>query len=269
MYLKNFQTSPLIVSFVILILIYPESALAWFVLAKRMNIKVSLKNALYLWIVSNTARFIPGAIWQYVGRVELGQQMGISRKEGILIVFYETLLIVISGSLFSLFAIKYWAQVGIKLYMIILIIIILLIIIHPAILNKIFTIIIKLTKKEKPTISLLKIKDLLLILPLFLINFILNGLALTFLIYAFTGNFEIEKLFLISGMYALSWLIGYLSVFAPGGIGVTEVSLALFLSLQFSLPLASAIAVVYRFLLVVAELIIFIFILKFKNSKIL
>ena len=117
------------------------------------------------------------------------------------------------------------------------------------------------------TFTSLKITEYILVLPLFLANFILNGLALIFLVFAFTGNLEIEKLFIFSGLYALSWLVGYLSFFAPGGIGVTEVVLTLLLSLHFPLPLASSIAVIYRFLLVISEMAIFMITLKIKHSK--
>lgn len=266
-YLKDFQIIPLVASFLILLLIYPESAFAWYVLIKRLGVRVSFRNALYIWVVSNTSRYIPGTIWQYVGRVELGQQIGIARKEGMLAVLYETLLIVVSGCLISLFIVDYWNIVGIKFYIIILGITIPFILIHPVISDKVLMAFARLTKKEKFVIIPLKIQDYILVLPLSFTNFLINGLALTFLAYTFTGNLEIEKLFLFSGIYALSWLAGYFSIFAPGGIGVTEVALALLLSFQFPFPLASAIAVIYRFLLVITEMIIFIFTLKLRDRS--
>lgn len=266
-YLKSFQIVPLIISFLILLLIYPESALAWYFLIKKIGVKVSFKHALSVWIISNASRYIPGSIWQYVGRIELGQQVGISRKEGIFIVVYETILIAISGLLISLFTINYWGTVGIKLYMIVLGIGIPLLFLHPAILSKILLLLAKLSKKEKLLFPTLRMYDYILVLPLFLANFILNGLALMFLTFAFTGNLQIEKLFLFSGIYSLSWLVGYFSFFAPGGIGVVEVILTLLLSSHFPLPLASSIAIVYRFLLVIAEMMVFVFTLKIKHSK--
>lgn len=266
-YFKDFQAIPLIVSFIVLLLIYPESAFAWYTLTRKLGVKIPLKGALYLWVISNTSRYIPGSIWQYVGRVELGQRMGIERKTGIVSVLYETILIAISGFLLSIFALDYWATVGIKPYMIILGISIPFILIHPAVLRRVFFILAKVSKKEQLILIPLNVWDYLLILPLFIANFLLNGLALIFLAYAFTGTLEIEKLFLFSGIYALSWMIGYFSIFAPGGIGVAEVVLALLLGMQFPLSLASTIAIIYRFLLIIAELLVFLLILKFRNSK--
>ena len=152
-YLRNFQLVPFVLSFLVLLLIYPESAFAWYFLVRKIGLKISLRDAFYVWIISNASRYIPGSIWQYVGRVELGQQMGISRKEGIFAVLYETLLIAISGLLISMFTISYWSSVGIKSYMIVLGIGIPLLILHPAILNKILSILAKLLKKEQLTLT--------------------------------------------------------------------------------------------------------------------
>ena len=116
-YLKDFEVIPMILSAGILLLIYPESAFAWYVLIRKIGVRISLKNALYVWIISNISRYLPGSIWQYVGRVELGMQAGIPRQKSILAVLYETLLIIIAGLFVSLFTISYWSTVGIKSYM--------------------------------------------------------------------------------------------------------------------------------------------------------
>lgn len=265
-YLRNFQTIPLILSFVTFLFIYPESAFTWYVLLKKMGVKLSIKDAFYVWIISNTSRYIPGAIWQYLGRVELSQQRGVARKDGVISVMYEMLLIIVAGSLMSLFTLNYWPSIGIKYYMVLLGILAPIILLHPLVSNKVLQILAKLTKKEYIPLSRLKKSDYIFILPLFILNFLLNGLGLLFLTFAFTGFFQLDKVFLFSGIYALSWLVGYFAILSPGGIGVTEAILAVLLSLQMPLPLASTIAIVYRFLLVIAELAVFIITLRFKED---
>lgn len=266
-YLNNFQPVSLSLSFLILLLIYPESTFAWYVLIKKLGVKISLNSALYVWVVSNTSRYIPGTIWQYVGRIGLGRDMGIARKEGTLSILYETLLIIISGCLVSLFTLGWWSTVGVKLYMVFPAVVIPLVFLHPEVSKKVLHLLARLTKKEQITFAPLKIQDYLSILPLFLANFLLNGLALMLLTYAFTGNFKIENMFPFSGVYALSWLVGYFSLFAPGGIGVADSTLALLLSMQMPLPLASTIAIIYRFLLVIAESIVFIVVLNLRAER--
>lgn len=266
-YFTNLRLIPLILSFSVLMIIYPESGFSWYVVVKKLGVNVKFRNALYIWIVSNTSRYIPGTIWQYVGRVELGQRMGIARKEGMVAVLYETILITISGLLFSIFVLSSGTIMGIELHMILVVILILLIAVNPTVINKALIMFTRISKKKMPSLIFLTTIDYIQVLPFFVANFLLNGLALMLIVYAFTGSFEIEKLLIFSGMYSLSWLIGYFSIFAPGGIGVTEASLALLLGLLLPLPLSSAIAILYRFLLVIAELLVFIFVLNVRNSK--
>lgn len=262
-YFRSFKYFPLILSFLTLLLIYPQSAFSWFTLTKKLGANISLKNAMYVWIVSNTSRYIPGTIWQYIGRVELAGRFGIPRKEGGVSILYETLLIIIAGCMVSVFALSQWGTLNLKPYMVLAGMLIPVVLLHPTISNKALELLSKLTKKEKVSLIQIKIQDYIIVMPLFLLNFLLNGLGLMFLIYSFTG--KLENLFLLSGIYALSWLIGYFSIFAPGGLGVTEASLALLLSFQMPLPLASSIAIIYRFLLVIAELVTFIIALRFKK----
>lgn len=266
-YLKAFQLLPLIIAFSVLLLVYPQSAYSWFVLLKRLGIKISIKKTLRIWIISNTSRYIPGTVWQYIGRVELLQRCGVSRKEGIVSILYETLLTIVAGFLMSIFAINLWNTIGLESYVIFIGLIIPFALLHPAISNKVLLLLAGITRKERIMFIQIKAIDYLVLLPFFLANFLINGLALSLLTYSFTGSLHLENVFLLSGAYALSWLIGYFSVFAPGGLGVTEAVLTVFLSFQMPLALSSAIAIVYRFLLVAAELVIFTVVLKFKDSK--
>lgn len=57
-------------------------------------------------------------------------------------------------------------------------------------------------------------------------------------------------------VYAAAWLIGFVIVFVPAGLGIREVALASFLVAQTGMPLeyASAVAVAMRFLTLLAEL---------------
>lgn len=262
-YFNNLGYFSLLLSFLTLLLIYPESAFGWFVLVNKLGTKISLKNAMYVWIVSNTSRYIPGTIWQYIGRVELAERFGVPRKEGIVSVLCETLLIIIAGCMVSAFAISQWETLSLKPYIVLAGMLIPIALLHPVLSNKTLELLAKVTKKEKVSVNPPKLKDYVVLLPLFVFNFLLNGIGLMFLVYSFTG--KLENIFLLSGIYALSWLVGYFSIFAPGGLGVTEASLALLLSFQMPLPLASSIAIIYRFLLVIAELITFTIALKFRK----
>lgn len=57
------------------------------------------------------------------------------------------------------------------------------------------------------------------------------------------------------GIYTASWIIGYVTFFAPSGLGVQDVSIAALLSVFVPLPIASAIAILFRIILTLTELL--------------
>ena len=248
----------LLASFLVMLLIYPEGALGWYMILKKAKINISVTKALKIWLISNTSRYIPGSIWQYVGRVEMARvKANLDRNKTLSSLLLEIFLVLTAGVLMSAlsfssvkseeFRIPYW----------IYLLPFPLVFLHPFFANKILNFLIKFLKKGKVKYQLsLSLKDTLLIFPYFLLNFILNGIALFFLSAAITGNFNLSLPSLI-GFYALAWVIGYVTILSPGGIGVTEVSLAFLLGLQIPVAVASLVAVVYRFLLTIAELIVF------------
>ena len=70
----------------------------------------------------------------------------------------------------------------------------------------------------------------------------------------------------ITGFYAFSWAIGFLSLFSPGGVGITEITLSYLLSFFMPLSLASSVAILYRFFLTISELLLFTVALKLTNQ---
>lgn len=265
-YLNNFNYFLLFLSFSSLLLIYPESGWSWYLLLRRMGVEISLSRALYVWVVSNTGRYIPGTVWQYLGRIELGKQRGIPRREGIFSVIVEFFFVTIAGFLVSLFTAGYWGFMDIRLEWGFLLVLLLVFLLHPAIMTRLLQLIARLSKKNLENYSFrLRIRDSLFLLPWFIINFLLNGMALFLLVSSLGIDLGPDKLFIFSGFYALSWIVGYFSLFAPGGIGVTETILALLLSSLIPFSLASAVALIYRFLLILAELLFLAFTLRFSN----
>jgi hypothetical protein len=57
----------------------------------------------------------------------------------------------------------------------------------------------------------------------------------------------------VTGAFSLSWLAGYVAVFAPGGIGVREVLLAVLLGAFFKSGEVAIYASIHRLLWVLAE----------------
>lgn len=266
-YWQNLKLNWLILSFMMALLIYPEGALGWYVILKRMRIDVPVLKVIRIWIIANTSRFLPGMIWQYIGRVELSKNI-LDRSSATYSMIVEIFLILLAAVLTCLITLPLINLQELEMKWVLLFLPVILILFHPVIFRKIITTLALLFKKK---IDLVNFNfgsfEIISTLPYFIINFILNGLALSFLIAAFTGNLTVFNVFIYSGFYAFSWMIGYLAFFAPGGVGVTEVTLAFLLSQQMTLALSSLVVIFYRVALTMAELIIFLVFLRLRTEN--
>lgn len=265
-YLTTFQVSPFIGSFVVLLFIYPESSVAWYILVRRMGISITLRRAMYVWVISNTSRYIPGSIWQYIGRVGLGQEAGIKRGQGVMSVLAEVFFVITAGIIVSLLTLPYWNILGVQPKLWGLLILLSFLLFHPSISSWVIGLAARMAKRDFGEFkNKLSVADSVFVLPWFILSFVLNGIALFFLVGSLGVNVGLESLITFSGFYALSWIVGYFTLFAPAGIGATEASLAYLLSFNMPISLASTIALTYRFLITVAEMAVFAIVVKTKR----
>lgn len=263
-YFQKIKLQYLIISIPVFLLIYPEGVVCWWAILKKMKIKIPFSAAAKIWIISNASRYIPGKIWQYVGRVELSKkEAGIERSETLFSLLLEIFLTIIAAGLVSILALPVIGLQSLNKSFFIFLLPALLIMLHPKVANIVISIIAKLSKNRIKFAYPLNFADSISIFPLYILNFLLNGLALYLLVISVNGGgISINNLLIISGFYAFSWVVGFLSFFSPGGIGVTEITLAYLLSFLIPLSLASSVAILYRFMLTISELLIFVYVLK-------
>lgn len=269
-YKEQLQFIPLILSFLILLTVYPEGAYCWYLILKKENLNVPIYSAMKIWIISNTGRYVPGKIWQYIGRVEMAHRLeDIPKIKTISSLLLETFLVLVAGllaSLLSLVFINFNNYVHSYWY---LIVVSSLIVLHPVIANRFIDVIAKITKRDIKKFDMtLSLKSTLSLIPWFMLNFFLNGIALAFLANSIGIKLDILDLLKYIGFYSISWVLGFVSIIAPAGIGVAEVSLAYLLSLSgIPIAIASAIAIIYRFLLTLSEAVVFLIVLKYRGNE--
>lgn len=84
---------------------------------------------------------------------------------------------------------------------------------------------------------------------------VVNGTAAWILVRALVPS-PPAPLFVVS-VYAFAWLVGFVIVFAPSGLGAREATLIAFLSPQFGLAAATGVAVVLRLANIVGDVVAF------------
>lgn len=122
-------------------------------------------------------------------------------------------------------------------------------------------------KSDEIKLNKIKIRWIPVILLSVSVQFILTGLAL-WLVALGLGVETQGGIFSFIGIYAASWLLGYLSFLAPSGLGIREASIAGLMSFYVPLVVGSLVAILFRLATLVSEalMVVIIFLFLPKNS---
>ncbi|HEY53074.1 MAG TPA: hypothetical protein G4N94_06420 [Caldilineae bacterium] len=208
-----------------------------------------------IWWQAQIARYIPGGVWDVAGRLVLGRRAGVDKRRMSASVGLEMGLQVLSASLFLLVALLFGADASVRAYwpFILLIIVGSLLILTPPVFSALINWGLNILHRQ-PLILNITYGNLIL---LFLLRIIAHGaLGLAFFLFARgLSSIPWSQAPLMISAYVGAWLIGYLAVFVPTGIGVREGALVLLLGPQFPFGLATASAIGFRVWIAVRDLL--------------
>lgn len=246
------------ISLLLFTIAWLSTAIAWGYITKKFNKPLTKRKVVKLWVWSQAARYIPGSVWQVVGRVYMGEKEGLGKGKTLASVAVETSNLIISSLLILALSLPLWPELtGLKQYFPFLISGFLIFgFLHPRVFNATTAFFIKkLDNKEKP--NAYSLKEIIWMLMPYLVIWLIFGLAFYFLTLSFK-QVGISFLPLATGVFALSWLVGFLFVIAPGGLGAREIALVYMLHFFVGGPLALLLAILSRVLMIIAELLILI-----------
>ena len=255
----------LLASLVVLASTYVGGAYFWYKILQAISFQTSFKEVFRVFIVSNFGRFIPGVVLHYVVRVYLSKGLGLGVKEGLSTVFLEAYYNLAGAIIVSLLALPIAAKFfpPLWLFSVAAVVLSVVVFIQPV---KVFALLPRLPYLGKYLPEVIYkngFRGHLSLLGLSVGFFLLYGVAFFLLISAFVDN-PLSRILDISGLLSASWVVGFLTPVAPGGLGVSDFSLASFLALAF------------RFNLFLAECLMFLLVIKlfgfdvvssFKRSK--
>ncbi len=260
-----------LISMGFLSLTYLGGAFLWFLILKDFSKQVKFGEVFRIFIVSNFGRFLPGVALHYIARIYLSKSLGLKVSDRVSAVVLEAYYTLAGGIIVSLLALPIAVEFVAAPWLLYPAAAGLLIIIILASPRVAFLLASKLpfvgkhipTKAGK-TSTLHHVKLIGISVGLFLIY----SLAFNILVSAFTGN-SFSRLSETAGLLSASWVIGFLTPIAPGGLGVSDLSFAFMLQYFYNLSFASFIALTFRFLLFVVEGIMFVLVLKLSNFDLL
>lgn len=270
----NFNFYHLITIFLVTSSLHILNSLSWHFITKAIGLKLSLFENIRIWMLPNLSRYIPGVVWQYMGRAYLMSKQGISKSQGILALVLDGVFTFSIGAFVVLLTVVLFqlpvnSNANSILFLFIpLPILIAIFFSNQKLLKIVFGFIKKVSKKDftLPPNEFSPIWILVLCFVTFS-QFIVAGLVI-FLISREFISLPLNLIPVFSGVYAASWILGYISFFAPGGLGVQELSITGLLSFFMPLPVASLVALLFRFMLIISELVISLIVwLSSKKNK--
>ena|SRR3989344_4899255 len=227
-------------------------ALSWKSMINFLGESASKERGLSIWFLSEATRYFPGNIWSFASRVYLARQNHLSSNLATLILPIEIIIVVVTTTLLSSYAIiKNLGTLPVE--------------------SRIFI----------PIIAFLAISFVLLLFhtrikqlfkKIFELNLNLNALTsviifqlLGWSLYSFAtiilvlGFVKVDNYLLLFSTTILAWLIGYLSFITPMGLGVREGTFVLLMGTEIGINQAIFIALLSRLILIAAEIINLLF----------
>jgi hypothetical protein len=208
------------------IFLFVFRVLAWRRILQGLGCNIPVAAASRIWITSELARYLPGAIWQVIGRIYLAKPYGVRGTITSVSQILELSIFLLANILVAVACMLYF---GIKhldgaakawLYVAMCVAPVLLVLLHPRVFYGIINRVVR--KLGKPEVeSRIGGVELLGLLGWNIFGLLWQSLALYVVLQPALG-LKLDWWWVVAGAYCLAWTAGFLAVWAPGGIGVRE-----------------------------------------------
>lgn len=213
------------------------------------------RQGLALWLQAQIARYIPGGVWDIAGRLVLGQRIGVDKRTMSASVGLEMGLQAVSAGIYLVIALLLRTGTAPALYLPLAIGITVASIIGlaPPVFSRLVNWGLRLLRRPQLRLQL-RYRDILLLFLARLIAHALKGLAFLLFVQSIAPVPWSLAPLLISA-YVGAWLVGYLAILVPTGIGVREGVLVLLIGNQMAFGAVTVAALGYRLAITVRDLL--------------
>jgi hypothetical protein len=225
----------------------------WRLILASLGGRLSFRTAAPIWFLSNILRYIPGNVWQFLGMAELAHDAGVPRLVTLTsIVLHQAIStavgIVIAAVYFAVRGEGVWLS---RLRPLLWLVPLGLLLLQPRILERLLNWIFR--KLGRPAIRVtLTWGQIWILIARYFVVWMAMGLSFAMLVRALTPIAWRDAPYLVAA-WATAYVVGYLSLLTPAGLGVREGVMAVLLFPLMPLPVAAVIAIMARLWMVVGE----------------
>ncbi|MBN2620337.1 flippase-like domain-containing protein [candidate division WOR-3 bacterium] len=243
-------------SYVLLVFYFACYTKSWQEIMRALGYEIKFTQSLWIIATTQIAKYLPGRVWSIVGRVYIGKKERFDSNLLFISMIFETCLLIITSGVLFLYA-NLFVGVFQMIYLLfgILLTIVALIVIHPRVLSWLVNVLLKILRRKPVTISM-SYGQILRVSIFFFALWCTQIIGFYFLIMAI---YPVDPSMLPTFMaaYTLSWITGFIILFAPSGLGVREGVMTLLLSPALTTPLAIAVSLITRVWMTLFEIIVF------------
>ncbi len=246
----------LFVAFSITILAHTWAGLVWGWILQSFNQPVQYRWVLPIYLKTNIAKYLPGNVWHYYGRILAVTKAGGSLEAATVSVLLEPLLMVAAALLVALTGSSFgWVNIKGNLEVFglqILSLGIVCLAIHPRVLNPVLQLLSRLKgKSSNPDFQLEHYPLLPLLGELVFLGLRGTGFIVTFVALTSVNPNQILLLFTA---FSVAWVLG-LVIPTPGGLGVFETTALTLLNPYFSTGIILSVVALFRLISIMAEVV--------------
>ncbi len=221
-------------------------ALIWWRGLILVGTHIPWRHGIALWLQAQIARYLPGGIWDVAVRLVLGQQIGVSKQAMSASMGLEIGIQVLSAALFFVLSLLTWARAELHTYLLLVggTIAISLICLSPPVFRFLVQTGSRLLKLPPLPLHFTYWDLLALLLARFLAHGLM-GLGFVLFVYGLT-SVPWPLVPKMTGAFVGAWLVGYVAILVPMGIGVRESVLAFLLRGEAAVRIIVVAALGYR-----------------------
>jgi len=226
----------------------------WEQILRRMGYRFRLLAVLHIWYKAQLCKYVPGFLLPVVGRAHWGRTMGLPWPVAVSSTVLEAIFMLLGATIVFLTVLPLHAQLSrlgdMRIYFLLLPLG-LIFFLHPPVLKWGL----RLAHSESRDVNL-RYSDILYLLAGYVMRWILAGTAFILLVQA-VHPLSMGDWPFLAASFTLAWAVGFITVFAPGGIGVREVVLVALLETVMPTAIAVILALLSRLWWIAAELTMF------------
>jgi uncharacterized membrane protein YbhN (UPF0104 family) len=252
-----------ILSFIMMKIAWMSTAWSWGKTLEAFGHKLPYGDVYTIYFRSMVAKYLPGKVWQIAGSTYIAAQKGVPEGATIASVVIGQAYSVLSGVALVVAAFAFgfvqkpggipylrWTSIPMLAALIVLVV-------KPDLSIRLMNLVLPLFKRRKVTVKMTIMTSLWLFLA-YLFPWLIFGFSFWFLAHALTPIF-LGLYVPLTAILVAGTVIGFLALFAPGGIGVKEASMAALAASLTTFPASFGLALglAYRIVTSVVELIAF------------